>query len=764
MTCWRRYLLASTLANALAFAQTDASARRELTFAEPGRDAVARTWSVPTPGWRARLLERGRPPRPPALELAKAGRGGEFGNVMCSFDAKGWAGSRVRLTSRLSVEGGGGAKAQMWLRADCPDQRTGAFDNMSDRPVLPGAGATEAVIEIDVDADAQHLAIGVMAIGGATVRIEDVVLERVPAPPPPAADAPAPLSERGLGNVAAAARLLGYVRFFHPSDEAAQVGAWGHVAVHLLLAAEPAADAADLAARLQQAVAPLAPTLVLWAGTPEQPPPLPERPDGASERVSWQHHGAGTITSGGGPGVYRSKRRREAVADGEPASVHASCYVVKPLGGGVCCRLPVRVYAGDDGTLPRAGERASTWRTPASLPPLSARERATRLADVALCWGVMQHFYPYFDVVDTDWDAALLEALRRAAVDPDERAFLTTLRVLVGHLHDGHGGVYRQEPGPRPALPLTFTFAGDDLVVASVRSGKLASVRAGDVVMAIDGQPVRQYLDALRPTISAATRGWEQAVLVRRLCAEPPGEGLALRLRRPAGEEFDAAVAAVAFADLEPARRKPDDGDEVAPGIVYFDLDGAELDALEKCMAKLAAARGIVFDLRGYPGSAAYQLMQHLIEAEAASARWNIPIVTLPDRDGWTFAESAWRLVPKPPRLRAAVAFLTGGGAISYAESIMGIVEHYRLGEIVGAATAGTNGNVNPFDLPGGYRVVWTGMKVLKHDGSRHHGVGIRPTVPVEATPAGIAAGRDEVLERAVAVLQGKLAASGAGK
>ena len=44
-------------------------------------------------------------------------------------------------------------------------------------------------------------------------------------------------------------------------------------------------------------------------------------------------------------------------------------------------------------------------------------------------------------------------------------------------------------------------------------------------------------------------------------------------------------------------------------------------------------------------------------------------------------------------------------------------------------------------------------MRVLKHDGSQHHGVGIQPTVAVSRTVEGIAAGRDELLERAVAVV-----------
>ncbi len=118
--------------------------------------------------------------------------------------------------------------------------------------------------------------------------------------------------------------------------------------------------------------------------------------------------------------------------------------------------------------------------------------------------------------------------------------------------------------------------------------------------------------------------------------------------------------------------------------------------------------------------------------------------------------QGEWMIPATKPYLGAKKAFITDGRAISYAESCMGIVEHYKLGAIVGGPTAGTNGNVNPFTLPGGYRVVWTGMKVLKHDGSRHHGVGIVPTVPASRTIAGVAAGRDELLEKAIEVVGGK--------
>jgi C-terminal processing protease CtpA/Prc len=117
------------------------------------------------------------------------------------------------------------------------------------------------------------------------------------------------------------------------------------------------------------------------------------------------------------------------------------------------------------------------------------------------------------------------------------------------------------------------------------------------------------------------------------------------------------------------------------------------------------------------------------------------------------FRQSQWSVRPAAPRIRTVV-FLTDGRAVSAAETFMGIVEGNKLGPIVGEPTAGTNGNINPFMLPGGYLIWWTGMKVLKQDGSRHHGVGILPTVPMTRTLAGVRAQRDELLEKGIAVAQ----------
>ncbi|HST59493.1 MAG TPA: S41 family peptidase, partial [Longimicrobium sp.] len=200
---------------------------------------------------------------------------------------------------------------------------------------------------------------------------------------------------------------------------------------------------------------------------------------------------------------------------------------------------------------------------------------------------------------------------------------------------------------------------------------------------------------------------------------------------------------------------RPEPLAQLRPGIWYVDLDRVTTAQFRNALPELERAAGLVFDLRGYPDDfKAMMFFPHLLREPGTSAQWHIPVATRPDRADVRFHHApGWPLAPAAPYLAAPRVFITDGRAISYAESILGIVEAYRLGEIVGGTTAGTNGNVNPFELPGGYTVQWTGMRVLKHDGSPHHGVGIPATVPVERTRAAVAAGRDELLERALEVV-----------
>ncbi len=191
-------------------------------------------------------------------------------------------------------------------------------------------------------------------------------------------------------------------------------------------------------------------------------------------------------------------------------------------------------------------------------------------------------------------------------------------------------------------------------------------------------------------------------------------------------------------------------------GIWYVSLDRASMYEIRLHLKEIAAAPGVIFDLRSYPNRN-HELIAHLLP-RADEDRWMFIAKTIyPDRErivGWK--ASGWDVKPAEPHIGGKVVFIISGRAISYAESWMGYVEAYQFGEIVGEATAGANGNVVPFEVPGEFKISWTGMKVLKHDGSQQHLIGILPTVPVERSVRGSREGRDEYLERALELFESR--------
>ncbi|MCS3650238.1 C-terminal processing protease CtpA/Prc [Salinibacter ruber] len=437
--------------------------------------------------------------------------------------------------------------------------------------------------------------------------------------------------------------------------------------------------------------------------------------------------------------------------------------VNKPLGRGLSVQLPLALHSRDGRTL-----RPADAPSPAALrdslrrveTPILKTNPPLRLADVTIAWNIFQHFYPYFEAVDVNWDAVLTRTLRRAlADDTSTRDFLQTLRRMVAQLEDGHGRVHHSQESSSSGLPVRFGRIGDEIVVVDTAGhlDRTLCPDVGDVVVSIGGRPPEQRLQERKRYISGSPQ-WTEGRALQQLGRGDPGSKVSLTVRRGGTEntcEMTRSDRRIRWRQLRLDDR-PNTMDTLRAGVRYVDLTRAEWPTLQQHLGELADADGVVFDLRGYPTGGARKLLPHLSGDTLQSARFQVPQLIYPDQKNLVGydASGRWTLPPEEPQITGDVAFLTGPGAISYAESIMGIVGHYDLGTIVGQPTAGTNGNVNPFELPGGYKVWWTGMRVRKHDGSQHHLVGIRPDIEAERTIEGVRNGRDEVLEKALEVLR----------
>ncbi len=186
-------------------------------------------------------------------------------------------------------------------------------------------------------------------------------------------------------------------------------------------------------------------------------------------------------------------------------------------------------------------------------------------------------------------------------------------------------------------------------------------------------------------------------------------------------------------------------------GILYVDLTRLTDADFAAALPRLATAKGIVFDVRGYPGSlwSPGAFLPDLSDKPLTSPQWLVPEVKQPDRQGvdrpgHRLEPSAQRAVPVRPE---------GLHHRWTRDRLRRILDRDRRTRQARCNRGCTDGrdqrDHRSIPAAGWGHFAFTGMKVLKQDGSPHHGVGIRPTIPVTQTRAGIAAGRDESLERA---------------
>lgn len=428
--------------------------------------------------------------------------------------------------------------------------------------------------------------------------------------------------------------------------------------------------------------------------------------------------------------LERAKTWSRRTFDTKPV---AGDFAEAELGAGLVALVPLVLPSARGHTRPVGDPGALADRLDA-LPPPAPQDPDVQLADVIVAWATLGQFYPYFDVVDADWDGALARALQQPAVG---------VEALLVELRDGHAKVTPARWARKEDLAVRLGWV--EGAVVALASG-VPGLARGDVVRTIDGVSVEAALEAALAHTSGS-EGWRHFQAVRSLTRGPPGvpgwlgvdrEGGVVEVEVPRGS-----------APPDPARPAPIA--ELSPGTCYVDLDRAEVAELRARLPELAAAKGLVVDGRGYPNSNHF-LLQHLLDGPEQDEWMFIPELVRPALPGLGRPEPAWtgfgwNLRPAAPRFGGKVVFLSGPGAISYAESVLGYAEAFGL-PVVGEPSAGTNGNIRTFFLPSGRQVTFTGMRVLRHDGRPFHLEGVRPTVPVAPTLAGVRAGRDEVLER----------------
>jgi hypothetical protein len=164
--------------------------------------------------------------------------------------------------------------------------------------------------------------------------------------------------------------------------------------------------------------------------------------------------------------------------------------------------------------------------------------------------------------------------------------------------------------------------------------------------------------------------------------------------------------------------------------------------------------KGIVIDMRCYP-----------------SEFMPFTFGTYIKKSNTQFAQFTEGSVTTPGLFRMGAKVNNGGDSLAYEGKIVVIVNASSQSQaeyttmafqsapnvtVIGSTTAAADGNVSAIYLPGNIYTMISGIGVYYPDGKETQRVGVKIDVPVKPTIKGIREGRDELLEKAVAIIEGK--------
>ena len=387
-----------------------------------------------------------------------------------------------------------------------------------------------------------------------------------------------------------------------------------------------------------------------------------------------------------------------------------------------------------------------------------------RLLTLYRYWNIINYFFPYKYLIDEKWESVLSEFIPLFIADTNQTEYNFTTLKMISRIHDSHANIVRnwqlENYQGTLAPPFSAIFVGNKLVVTGYYSDTLEiknKIKPGDIILKINHQNVDGLIKKSYPLISASNKETELRDLARSFLLKTKNDELILELLK---DGVKSTITVPALLPTSFKYRQDFEINSTAPGYYLIKKDIGYLlpskfksKNLPEIKTLFKETKGIILDMRCYPSDYMISKLGDYIKPHRSP-----------------FVKFAATNLEQPGLFKYTLTNENGGGneqiytgkvVILVNERTQSLAEFTTMALqgspnviVIGNTTAGADGNVTHFKLPGGINTSFSGLGVYYPDGSETQRVGIKIDIPIKPTIAGIKAGRDELLEKAFELIE----------
>jgi C-terminal processing protease CtpA/Prc len=423
-------------------------------------------------------------------------------------------------------------------------------------------------------------------------------------------------------------------------------------------------------------------------------------------------------------------------------------------------------------------------------------DKNIRLLALYRYWNIIQYFFPYKYLTDKNWDKVLSEYIPVFINAKTALEYQLAVLQLAGETNDTHARFLmganetgflrgtRYAPlrtneidslrGTRYA-PFQVRFIENKLTVIDYFKPKLkenAGLEIGDFITHINGKKIEYIIDSIKayyPASNEAARMYYMATdLVR------SNNNSIHIVYNSSGTIKQKELTMYERSDLnmdEPNSKLSYDTimiDKDSVFIGYITLETIKDTEISHIKKSFMNAKGIIIDIRKYPATLVhFALGEFFTSKRKPFAKFTTGNLNNPGE--FNFSRNVPFLNNNAGNRGSLYDFenpisenyFQGKLVVIVNEETISLAEYttmaFRAGDntvIIGSQTQGADGNVSLIPLPGGLKVGISGIGVYYPDGRGTQRIGIVPDIEVKPTIQGIREGRDELLEKAIELIQ----------
>lgn len=411
------------------------------------------------------------------------------------------------------------------------------------------------------------------------------------------------------------------------------------------------------------------------------------------------------------------------------------------------------------GTYPRIGNPEFKNEKPYYDMPYP--DEGFRLLALFKYWNVVQYFSPNKHLMDKNWEEVLEEYIPTFINSSNELEYELAILKLIREINDTHaaiglGGQKINAQRGNYYPPFEVRFIEDELVVTDYYDPELkkeSGLEIGDIITHIRDRAIDSIVDSLvayYPASNDAARMRDISLDILRskeknlsIRYQSVNKNTQKTLKLYVKDSLD--IVRWDVSDGKPSHRFIDDN------IGFITLRSLEKKDIEIVKKLFKSAKGIIIDIRNYPNTfVPYTLGPYFVSATRPFVKMTAANIDNPGEISFVKElEVPKSIDPYQGKLIVLV------NEYSQSQSEFTAMA-FRVGDhttIVGSTTAGADGDVSKINLPGGISTRITGMGIYYPDGTETQRVGIVPDVEVRPTIKGIKNRRDEVLEKAIEII-----------